>query len=103
MLKDRFKLMKEDFGVRPICNRKKHRGIHIGKFCLPLCARCTGLIVGYAIGLATKLSISTMLGLLCLTPTGIDGIMQYGFGFESTNPRRFITGFMGGFGLGIVD
>ena len=35
------------FGKVPICNGKRERGIFIGDFCLPLCTRCTFMIISF--------------------------------------------------------
>ena len=37
------------FGKRPICNEIPSRGVYLGKWCFPLCIRCTGLVVGSVI------------------------------------------------------
>lgn len=36
----------KEFGKVPLCNHRADRGIYIHGFCLPLCARCTGLLLG---------------------------------------------------------
>lgn len=37
---------KSYLGKEPLCNHRPDRGIYIGSFCLPLCARCTGILTG---------------------------------------------------------
>lgn len=93
------------FGKVPICNGKRERGIFIGDFCLPLCTRCTFMIISfllfYILTLKKKVKNNNILiNVLLLIPLIIDGVMQYAFGFESTNFRRALTGVLWGYGLG---
>lgn len=98
-------------GKEPLCNHRPDRGLYIGGFCLPLCARCTGILAGAVAAalLRRVLSIETSsigvlaLGLLLIAPTGIDGIIEYQFGIESNNPRRLITGTLAGIGCVITE
>lgn len=70
---------------------------------LPLCARCSGIFVGYIIGivLACLVGYQKLLLLLALLmlPMIIDGGIQLLFKKESNNIRRFITGLLGGIGI----
>lgn len=38
--------------------------------------------------------------ILLIAPCLVDGVLQYGFGVESTNLRRFFTGLICGVGIG---
>ena len=92
-----------------ICHRKPERSFFIKGYQFPVCARCTGFyisliayfiftyynFVNYNIPLLT-------FALILLIPTGIDGITQFYNIQESNNTRRFITGLLGGLGLGII-
>lgn len=67
----------------------------------PVCARCTGVLLGQLFALITgpclKISIPTS---LCFLGTmGMDWFIQAAGVKPSTNTRRFITGILGGFGL----
>jgi uncharacterized membrane protein len=70
---------------------------------MSFCARCLGASVGHVFvfllfftgnlpGVATCL--------LCIGIMGVDWSVQKYFGILSTNPRRLITGFAGGLGVG---
>ncbi|MGN0350826.1 MAG: DUF2085 domain-containing protein [Roseburia sp.] len=84
------------------CHQMPERSFFIGDWQFPLCARCTGATVGQMtavlMALAGKL-ISIPACLISLGIMGLDwGIQEAGIK-ESTNRRRLITGFLGGFGL----
>lgn len=67
----------------------------------PICARCTGVLVGMIAGIASAFFLMPKLyvcGLMML-PMIIDGGVQKATGRESTNIRRFITGCLFGFAL----
>lgn len=108
---DRGKIGMKYFGRVPLCNHRAERGIFIGGFCLPLCARCTGIVLGAAAGLV-GLWIGKVHGLrpvfllpafLLMLPTAADGGLEYGFGEESNNRRRFWTGILCGIGCAMID
>ncbi|WP_412176753.1 DUF2085 domain-containing protein [Bacillus sp. T3] len=68
---------------------------------LPLCARCTGIFIGYMVGLLyafTFGSLELWFALLLLIPLIIDGMVQFRTNYVSTNIRRLITGILAGFG-----
>lgn len=78
---------------------------------LPLCARCTGIILGGLIYLISSKLFSFMLQIdtvyfdyetcfVLVLPMIIDGGLQYLGYNQSTNNRRFTTGFL--FGIGSV-
>jgi uncharacterized membrane protein len=64
-----------------------------------MCARCTGINLGY---LALPLFVFGIIRIpflwtiLLILPTYIDGGIQAYFNIESTNSRRFITGLISG-------
>ena len=99
------KMRLESFGEVPICNGKRSRGILIGDFCFPLCTRCTSMmfftLLFYLLTITKRIKRQKFIvNVLLLIPLVVDGVMQYGFGFESTNFRRALTGCFWGFGLG---
>ena len=67
-----------------------------------MCARCTGLILGYVIGVLAAVFVK---GFDCkwfwilLIPMLLDGFVQLLGGIESTNQRRLITGILAGIGI----
>ncbi len=89
----------KQFGHAPLCNLKPERAFHAGSFVFPLCARCTGLVVGgigcsisQAFGVCIILPVIVSIILVLLLP--IDWIVQRLGILESTNTRRFVTGFL---------
>lgn len=82
------------------CHQMPKRSFFLKGYQFPVCARCTGVIVSALIAAIVffkkKLPIR-----LCIALSSVmllDWGMQYLNIRESTNPRRFITGLIGGFG-----
>lgn len=73
---------------------------HKGKK-FPVCARCTGELIGIAAGIACCFigTLPAWLLALLLIPLIVDGTVQSLTGYESTNFRRLISGILFGFGL----
>lgn len=102
--------MLEGLGKEPLCNHRPDRGLYIHGYCLPLCARCTGILTG-AVAFALLRFVCgwqgdlrhLIIGLLMIAPTGIDGVAEYWFGIESNNPRRLITGLVAGVGCVLAE
>ncbi len=83
------------------CHRLPERSFFFKGKQFPVCARCTGIHLGYLsfpIFLFSIFSLSLWVSFLILIPTVIDGLTQAFFNRESTNWLRFITGFMAGIG-----
>ncbi len=85
-----------------VCHQKPERSFFVKGYQFPLCARCTGIVIGFIfaiICLIFKCFISfkgsLILSLIMLT----DWLIQFAKIKESTNIRRLITGILGGFGL----
>lgn len=93
------KLMK--LGEKTGCHQKAERSFSYRGYQFPVCARCTGVIVGYLIapitlffsGFRKKFSFVSLLVLF------FDWYLQAAKIKESTNRRRLITGIAGGFGI----
>ena len=89
------------FGEKLGCHQKPERSFFIKGYQMPVCARCSGVFIGYliAIPLYLWLSISWIVALAGC------GIMLFDWGIqamtrkESTNIRRLITGIFGGYGI----
>ncbi|MGI6151328.1 MAG: DUF2085 domain-containing protein [Christensenellales bacterium] len=84
------------------CHQRPDRSFFIRGRQLPLCARCTGIFVGYLV--AGALSLLRILPPLWVCAIALlfplaDWSAQTWFGRESTNVRRFATGTIGGWGL----
>ena len=96
--------MKADkvFNYLFMCHRLPERSFFFRGKQLPLCARCTGILAGYFIGIIYIIFVhrSNILfeGMLII-PTAIDGTGQYFGKWISTNRRRFITGVLAGFSV----
>lgn len=82
-----------------ICHRLPDRSFQWRGKPLAVCARCTGVLVGQAIGLLAFLHpVAWWLCLLLMLPLLIDWCLQEYFALSSTNIRRVITGILCGFG-----
>ncbi|MGG1661123.1 DUF2085 domain-containing protein [Brevibacillus sp. NRS-1366] len=87
------------------CHRLPERSLHVKGKQLPLCARCTAILLGYgSLPVLFWLSVPFPLfvGLLFQLPMLIDGLTQYAKWRESSNLLRVITGLLGGVGQSIV-
>lgn len=91
-----------NFGKRLGCHQMPSRSFFVKGYQFPVCARCTGVIVGELLAIILILfsfSIRWWMMLLLLVPMGVDWLLQYINILESTNTRRVITGLLGGIGL----
>ncbi len=69
---------------------------------MPLCARCTGVLIGQFMSLVLLISglkLGFFSGIIFISIMGIDWGLQEIKILESTNIRRLITGIVGGYGL----
>ena len=92
-----------------ICHRIPERSFFYRNHQFPVCARCTGFYISliiyfiytyfYYADYSMKLIIFAM---ILLIPAAIDGTTQLFSLRLSNNKLRFITGLLGGFGLGII-
>lgn len=86
------------------CHQKLERSFSVGEYQFPVCARCTGIILSkpFAWLMYRKIHRPALYGLCLIAPMTIDGLSQY-LGLQvSNNNRRFVTGFIGGFGISIL-
>lgn len=67
----------------------------------PICARCTGELVGIIISFFTYWIIHTsvLFSLILMIPMVADGFLQLLTKYESNNIKRFITGILFGYAL----
>ena len=100
-------------GETPLCNGRADRGIFIFGFCLPLCYRCSFIIIGIFSGLIffkfiktdkiTYKSLYIITAVLLIVPTALDGVIQFlTASYESHNVIRAVTGFFAGFGVDML-
>lgn len=85
----------------PFCHRKPHRSFFWKNKQFPVCARCTGIHLGYLtfpFFLFSVFSLNIWLTILLVIPTYLDGIIQLKYNKESNNYRRLLTGIMAGLG-----
>lgn len=91
------KILKISFG----CHQIPHRSFFYKEKQFPLCARCTGILIGYMVGVVCTMIwgyLSINLSLMLIIPLVIDGGIQYVTKKESTNNRRLLTGILTGVG-----
>ena len=83
------------------CHCKKERSFHHKGTQFPICARCTGELVGILTGLVCCFFFRPPMWIciLFLIPMVVDGFAQQLTAYESTNTKRVITGLLFGFGL----
>ncbi len=94
-----------EYGARLGCHQMPERSFFWRGYQFPVCARCTGVILGelamivlWLFGLRPGLWAAAAL----LVPMGVDWGLQYVSVLPSTNLRRLITGLLGGAGLTCV-
>ena len=86
------------------CHQKPERSFFLGGYQFPLCARCTGVLIGYLCSFLLLLFgclIRPLICLLFLVPLILDGGVQLLFNVLSNNTRRVVTGIV--FGLGFIQ
>jgi len=91
-------------GAKTGCHQMNERSFSCKDYQFPLCARCTGLLLGQVAGLClfmlfARLDIRLLLfpALVSVTALGVDGIGQLKKLWASTNMRRLLTGLLCGF------
>ena len=84
-----------------ICHKKPERSFFWKGKQFPVCARCTGIYLGYLsfpLFNFDFLHISSIVSAAIILPTIIDGLAQAYLKRESTNFIRVTTGIIGGIG-----
>jgi uncharacterized membrane protein len=91
-----------EYGDSLGCHQIPERSFFFKGYQFPVCARCTGVILGYVLSIvAIVLGIrpSYYIVLVMILVMGLDwGIQRIGV-LKSTNIRRLITGLSGGIGV----
>jgi uncharacterized membrane protein len=83
------------------CHRIPSRSFFYKGRQFPLCARCTGIYLGYLslpFFTVDLIQINLLFSILLILPTIIDGLTQAYCSRESNNVLRFVTGFISGVG-----
>ena len=68
----------------------------------PICARCTGILLGYIcafVFLLLNIHINIYLSLILIVPMALDGTIQFFTSYESNNIKRLFSGFLAGIGF----
>ena len=84
------------------CHQLRDRSIIIKGVQLPLCARCTGIVVGFCL-IGPIVSVFTsgnmFISIALILWMSLDGFLQLKNVISSTNFRRIVTGLGCGYGL----
>ncbi len=94
--------LKKFLAIAFMCHQRPERSFHFKGKQFPLCARCTGILIGYFLGIAIAIITrceNYLWYLLLLVPATVDGGIQQFFKIASNNKRRLITGIMAGIGI----
>ena len=83
------------------CHCKDERSFHYKGRKFPICARCTGELVGMIVSLISCFffRLPIWVCILMLVPLIVDGTIQMFTKYESNNLKRFVTGVLFGYGL----
>lgn len=85
------------------CHARPDRSFFFHGKQFPICARCTGELIGILLGIPIALFIgyrSFLVTLALMAPMVIDGFVQLLTSYESKNYKRLITGIL--FGIAFV-
>lgn len=90
-----------ELGERAGCHQNPDRSFFYHGYQFPVCARCTGAVLGSLLAIPAYLLLGFLLplsiaGILLLLA---DWLLQAVKIRESTNGRRWITGLLGGYGV----
>lgn len=100
---DRWIFWMEFCGKYARCHQMPERSFFLGSYQFPLCARCTGIMLGRILAVLlfpfVLLPLRTALILLpvLMLPLPIDGLTQRFTKYRSNNLKRVITGILWGF------
>ena len=99
--KERIYLRMMMLGSASGCHQRADRSFKYKGYQFPVCARCTGVLIGYLLSVPMYLLFGASIPLCipCMTVMFIDWLIQYLKIRSSTNLRRLFTGIAGGYGL----
>ena len=83
------------------CHQRPERSFFFRNKQFPVCARCTGILLGGLLQLILWLSglrTPALYAALCILPLAVDGLVQHFTAYESNNPLRLLTGIVAGCG-----
>lgn len=84
------------------CHQMPERSFFIKGYQFPVCARCTGVMLGYIISFILRIVGTRINFILCtimILPMAIDGGIQLLTSYKSNNIKRLITGIFAGIGF----
>ena len=88
------------------CHQLSNRSYSYNDNQMSFCARDTGIFVGLVLGFMyasrKKIILTLPIIIAALLPIGLDGTIQLLTDYESTNPKRLITGLIAGVVTGIA-
>ncbi len=88
------------------CHQLSHRSYSYNDNQMSFCARDTGIFLGLVMGFMyasrKRIVLTLPLVIAALLPIGLDGTIQLLTDYESTNPKRLITGLIAGVATGIA-
>lgn len=87
------------------CHQLPERSFFFCGYQMPVCARCTGVVVGYLLAIPSYILFGFQFGLSLLgcVLMFIDWFLQFIKYKPSTNNRRLLTGIFGGFGIMSIE
>lgn len=100
-------MKKSFFNYLFLCHKIPERSFFYKGKQFPICSRCTGIFIGYIIGILLlilgffipSLILKLWIALLLIVPMFMDGTIQYFTHYNSNNYKRLITGIIGGIGI----
>lgn len=83
------------------CHQMPERSFFVLGYQLPVCARCTGIMLGEIIATIGVLFFLPrfLLCIIVMVPMLIDGTVQYRTKYVSNNTKRFFSGLLFGYGF----
>lgn len=84
------------------CHQMANRSFSFRNYQFPVCARCTGMIIGELTAISAfmlHLRLNTAFCLCIMIPMFLDGTIQFYTDYLSNNIKRLITGLLFGFGF----
>lgn len=83
------------------CHCKSERSFHYKNKQFPLCARCTGELIGILGGIVVNIFVKANLLtiIILMLPMLIDGFLQLKTSYTSNNFKRLLTGILFGYSL----
>lgn len=97
--KERLWLRLMAIGHRAGCHQMASRSFFFRGYQFPLCARCTGILIGHILGAVLyfcKVRISLPMLFIMWIPCAADGLLQRYTPYVSNNLKRILTGIIVG-------